>query len=415
MLRVDHPEVLAPDWLPPTLLGRTFELERLRRLLGDPLPDRPMPWVAGVDGPAGSGTSSTARLAARRLLEAYRRERPGATAPLLVAVRVRWCAGPHGVATALLQSVDDGFSGRGFSVVEIVAGFLRRLSRVGRPAVVVLDDVGPDTPDLAPILRGLLAPLRFLPEGADGAPPIWTIVAGQLDRPGAPGRPPGRRPDDTETVHLPPMDAPGLRAVLADRVARALGRDPPPALLERIAERAAARGLGATRALDLLRRELLGSEAVRPPLTGSAPGVRRELRIEPRVVEALDLAEPRDGGGLRVVRLRDLRECEARLARAEGVRPLPATTLWRRLVQLEAVGLVRRAVRPGGAGGTHSEVELLRPLNEWPLERPGSRTHRADVAVPSWREGVAAAPRPASPSGAPGSPGPRPWPRAPPS
>ncbi|HTT25493.1 MAG TPA: AAA family ATPase, partial [Thermoplasmata archaeon] len=159
MVNVPHPEVLAHDWLPPTLVGRAEELDRLRALLGDPVPDRALPWAAIVRGPAGSGTSSTARLAARRLLESYRRDRPGATAPLLVAVRVRWCAGSHGVATALLQSLDDGFSGQGFPVVEIVAGFLRRLTRLGRPAIVVLDDVGPDTPDLAPILRGLLAPL----------------------------------------------------------------------------------------------------------------------------------------------------------------------------------------------------------------------------------------------------------------
>src|SRR5579862_4754616 len=147
MLAVEHPEVLHPDWLPPTLIGRAAELDRLRTILGDPLPARPMPWIAGVHGPPGAGTSATARLAARRLVDAYRRERPRATPPVLVAVRVRWCAGTHGVATALLQSLDDGFSGRGFPVVEIVAGFLRRLARLGRPAVVVLDDVGPDTPD----------------------------------------------------------------------------------------------------------------------------------------------------------------------------------------------------------------------------------------------------------------------------
>src|SRR5215469_86807 len=199
MLPVEHPEVLAHDWTPPTLVGRAAELDRLRLLLGEPLPERSPPWVVGVRGPPGSGTSATARLAARRLLEAYRRERPGAASPLLVAVRVRWCAGTHGVATALLQSLDDGFSGQGFPVIEIVAGFLRRLGRLGRPAIVVLDDIGPDTPDLAPILRGLLAPLRFLPEGVDAAPPIWTIVAGDLDRsgPGTARRTPGL-PNDVD-------------------------------------------------------------------------------------------------------------------------------------------------------------------------------------------------------------------------
>ncbi|MCI4366858.1 MAG: hypothetical protein L3K08_03810, partial [Thermoplasmata archaeon] len=239
------PEVLAHDWLPPTLIGRAAELETLRSLLGDPLPGRPLPWAAAIRGPPGSGTSATARLAARRLVESYRRERPGATAPLLVAVRVRWCSGSHGVATALLQSLDDGFSGQGFPVVEIVAGFLRRLTRLGRPAVVVLDDVGPDTADLRPILRGLLAPLRFLPEGVDAAPPIWTIVAGDMDRCGAWST---RRtlgiPDDAG-VALPPMDENMLRGILTDRVARALGRPPPEGLILRLLARAGARSLGA--------------------------------------------------------------------------------------------------------------------------------------------------------------------------
>src|SRR5580658_8217199 len=234
MLAVAHPEVLAHDWLPPTLVGRADELARLESLLGDPIPDRPLPWSAVVRGPPGSGTSATARLAARRLVESYRRDRPASTAPLLVAVRVRWCAGSHGVATALLQSLDDGFSGQGFPVVEIVAGFLRRLSRIGRPAVVVLDDVGPDTPDLRPILRGLLSPLRFLPEGVDAAPPIWTLVAGDMDRCGdwTSRRTLGIPPE--ATVTLPTMDPEILRGILVDRLGRALGRPPPEALAERL-------------------------------------------------------------------------------------------------------------------------------------------------------------------------------------
>ena len=376
MLRVDHPEVLTHDWLPPTLIGRGPELERLRTLLGDPIPARPMPWVAGVQGPSGSGTSATARLAARRIVEAFRRERPGATSPLLVAVRVRWCAGSHGVATALLQSLDDGFVGRGFPVVEIVAGFLRRLARIGRPAVVVLDDIGPDTPDLDPILRGLLAPLRFLPEGIDAAPPIWTIVAGQLDRAGAGRTRAALGPAEAARVTLGPLDLATLGGILRDRASRALGRPAPEPWIDRILERALDRQLGAPRAIDLLRRELLGPSAARGPPVPLPRGRPRELQIEPRVVEAL--AQAGDG---RLVPLRDLREWEARLARAEGVRPLPATTLWRRLIHLEAVGLVRREVRPGGPGGTRSQLEILRPVTEWPLPAPMARTHRSDAGA----------------------------------
>jgi hypothetical protein len=388
MPSVAHPEVLAHDWLPPTLVGRADELAELRELLGDPLPDRPMPWAATVRGPSGSGTSATARLAARRLVEAYRRERPNATAPLLVAVRVRWCAGSHGVATALLQSLDDGFSGRGFPVVEIVAGFLRRLGRLGCPAIVVLDDVGPDTPDLSPILRGLLHPLRFLPEGVDAAPPIWTIVAGDMDRSGPwAGRRPLGIPGDAQLT-LPAMDPVTVRGIIEDRVGRALGRSPPEGLVDRLVLRSVEGSLGATRALDLVRRELLGPTAGRLTPTLGPKGAPSMISVEPRIVEALALA-----GDGRLVPLSEVREWEAKLARAEGVRPLPATTLWRRLIHLEAAGLVRREVRPGGPGGTRSRLELLRPVTEWPVPHPADRTHRSagvsrsSQGPPGWASG----------------------------
>ena len=81
----------------------------------------------------------------------------------------------------------------------------------------------------------------------------------------------------------------------------------------------------------------------------------------------------------------EVREWEARLAREEGVPPMPATTLWRRLLRLEAEGLLRRDVRPGGSGGTRSVLTPLRPLVEWPatLTR-GSPRAAAPTSSPSW-------------------------------
>lgn len=384
-----HPEVLAHDWLPPSLIGRARELEQLRGWLGDPVPERPLPWAVLVRGPPGSGTSATSRLAARRLLEAYRRERPEATPPVVLPIRVRWCAGTHGVATALLQRLDEGFRGQGFPVVEIVAGLLRRLARRGQPAVVILDDVGPDTPDLTPILRGLLNPLRFLPEGVDAVPAIWTIVAGSVDRDATlrAWRAVGFPADAVTT--LPPVDRELLRAILFDRTARALGREPPEAWIDRWSTRADATALGASRALDLVRRELLGPASVRLGTVFAPRGAPPVLSVEARVVEAL--ARSGDGHG-QMISVAELRDREQQLARAEGVRPLPATTLWRRLVHLEAAGLVRREVRPGGPGGTRSRLELLRPVSEWPVARSWSHTHRA-VAVPDGRGVGAAGPR----------------------
>src|SRR5208282_2927830 len=105
-----HSEVLARDWLPPVVLGRAPEVaDRVRAALGEPF-------------------------------------------PRVLAIRTPFLRGPHGIATALVQRLDDGFDGRGFPVPEILAGLLRRLRREARPTVVLLDDVGVGGPDLAPVV-----------------------------------------------------------------------------------------------------------------------------------------------------------------------------------------------------------------------------------------------------------------------
>ncbi len=410
MLVPSHPEVLHHDWVPPALVGRSAELEELRAWLGDPVPTHGHPWAAAIRGPTGAGTSVLARLAARRLLEAYRRDRPQATPPLLVSVRVRWCGGTQGVATQLLQRLDEGFRGAGFPVVEIVAGFLRRLAREGRPAVVVLDDAGPDTPDLSPILRGLLHPLRFLPEGVDAAPPVWVLVAGTLDRPGSAAAWARVGFPAAHSVSLPAMSAATLRAVLEDRATRALGRPPPPGWVDGWVERAISKGLGASRGMDLLREALLGRSASRVGSLYAPRGAPSVVTVEPRILRAFAEAEGED-----LLALSELRRREAELALAEGARPLPATTLWRRLVHLEAAGLLRRDVRTGGPGGTRSRVELLRPVSDWPVPTAWGRTRPDAVSggAPA-RAGPAPAggSSPRGPSGLGGA-GARPTPRAP--
>ena len=181
---VPFPEVLAPDYTPPVLFGRAVELERLREwLLGPPSPGS-TPRIASVVGPSGSGTSVLTRVAARRWVEALRREDP-MVRPVLATVRVRWCRGSQSIAAALVQHLDDGFRATGFPINEILAGFLRRLRRDGRPAVVVLDDIGRSAPDLTPILRAFAHPGRFLPEGVDDPPKVWLLLAGAPEAVGA--------------------------------------------------------------------------------------------------------------------------------------------------------------------------------------------------------------------------------------
>ncbi|HEV8049294.1 MAG TPA: hypothetical protein VGP88_01740, partial [Thermoplasmata archaeon] len=263
MYDTPHPVVLTPDWLPPFLPDRAHELAELSALLGDPYPATAPPWIAAVVGPSGSGTSATARLAARRLVEALHRESDGPM-PALVRVRVAEATGTQGVASGLLKGLNGGFEPRGFPVAEILAGFLRRLARERRPAVVVLDDIGPDAPDLGPVVRALTSPGRFLPEGAEVAPTTWTILAGRSEAEASWGKIRRAGLPRTATVLLQPLAAEKIRAIVLDRATRALGHPPPADLVDRVVERCAREGRGVPRALDLLRRELLGPSTSRP-------------------------------------------------------------------------------------------------------------------------------------------------------
>jgi hypothetical protein len=110
----------------------------------------------------------------------------------------------------------------------------------------------------------------------------------------------------------------------------------------------------------------------------------RGISIEPWVVRAIGVASQG-----RLARLGEVKRLEAELARAHGVRPLPTTTLWRRIVRLEQAGYVRREIRPGGSGGTLSVVRVLTPIDEWvtSAHRPGNRP-----TVGPWAESVARPP-----------------------
>ena len=369
MFAVANPEVLAHDWLPPVPIAREREVQEVVRRLDPPVPVAPAPWVVGVAGPSGSGSSTVARRAAREVLDRVRRSPLGPSARLY-QVRVAGLRGPHGVATALLRLVDEGFDGRGFPVAEILAGWLRRLRRDGQPAVIVLDDVAIGGPDLVPVLRALALPDRFLPEGQHGLPPCWIVLAGTAEGLEATAR--AARP----VLELGPLLALGgypaetVRSIVRDRAQRALGRPVPSGLLERVVTTAIEDGGGSRRAVDLLRRELLGGRSARPgfvPRAGEAA-----VRVEPWVADAIGRVSQE-----RPARLADVRRVEAELARAQGAQPLPTTTFWRRIVRLEQAGYVRREIRTGGSGGTLSLLRLLTPIEEWIRAPPDLQTRRA--------------------------------------
>ncbi len=382
MFPTPHSEVLAEDWLPPVVLGREAEVLELVRQLDPPQPRAPPPWMAAAVGPRGSGTSAVARRAAREVGDRVRSSTTGPP-PRWIAVRTARYRGTHGVASALLASIDTGFDGRGFPIAEILAGFLRRLRRESRPCVLVLDDVRAGGPDLGPILRALGDPDRFLPEGESGLPPVWTVLAGTAEAILRNERELGGRWRIAPFVSLSRYEPHGLRALVTDRAARAVGTTAAPDLVARIVESVVAEGEGATRAIDLLRRALLAplGRKSRPTTLRSRDSA---LPIESRVVRAIE-----EASRTAPARLGEVRRFEARLARAEGRSPLPPTTLWRRIVRLEQAGYVRREVRPGGVGGTRSLLRVIAPVEEWVIATDPRETHRASGA---WSE-------PAGPSG----------------
>jgi AAA ATPase domain len=385
-------EVLARDWLPPVVLGRRREVEEVVRRLDPPHPQAPPPWIVGVSGPSGSGTSAVARRAAREVSDRLRATSTGPL-PRLLALRVAGLRGPHGVASALVQRWDDGFDGRGFPVPEILAGFLRRVRRDARPVVLVLDDVSIGAPDLAPILRAIGDPDRFLPEGECGLPPFWTVVAGTPE-----GLAPlanalrGRFPFGP-FVTLRPYDPPLLRSIVSDRVERAVGQPAHDDFVARIVTRTVEENGGSRRAIELVRRELLGHLSESPSRPRSGP-VGLGVAVETRVVRAIGAASC----GV-AARLGDVKRFEAELAREQGRRPLPATTLWRRILRLEQAGYVRREIRTGGCGGTRSLVRVLTPIDEWVTDPHPRDTRPDDVpwSGPS-SDWVGDPPEPARPS-----------------
>ncbi len=370
MLNAVHPEILGPDWLPPVPLARSREVAQAVRLLEHPPEDPRSPPMVLVEGPEGSGTSTVAR-AAGRTLAARKRSSPGPSEIRLYAVRTRGCRTGLGVASALLRYFDPGFDGRGFSVVEVLAGFLRRLHRDRRVALILLDDIGVGGPDLAVLLRAFSDPERFLPEGESGVPSILLILAGRREGLEGATRGFGLRPPPERWVRVSPYSDAELGAILRDRMERALGRSAPETILERVTARVRRDGCGISRAMDLVRREILGPSAIRPGSVYRPLESRLDLLIERHVVRALARAADRES-----VPLRDIRRWEALLARAEGARPLPTTTFWRRIIRLEQAGYVRREIRPGGMGGTQSVLHFLSPVREWFTAPPGRDTPR---------------------------------------
>jgi hypothetical protein len=370
MRPISFPEVLATDWIPPIAVGRMELVHELARRMFERVRSRASPVFAGICGDPGSGSSTVARLAARELVSRLRSEDPVSSLEL-IALRTRYFDAPRAIASALLRRLDEGFDGKGFPVAEILAGFLRRLLRLGRKAVILFDDVVRHGPDLTLVLHALANPERFLPEGASGSPVCALLVAA------TPEAARGLSPDTFGQWTRLPSYSPGeIEQIRDDRLARAWGRALPVGQPNAVPQTSLARN--AVDLLRILRQQLLPADDGRPPSPRHPTVPAHSLTMEPRIVRAI--ARSLEG---RIARVADVRYWEARFACLEGAGPLAATTFWRRMVRLETRGLLHRSVRPGGPGGTQSVLELLRPIGEWPefTGAPGIRPIGAPGSV----------------------------------
>jgi len=352
MVHVPHPEPLYAEWTPPVAMFRRETVEAVAAILLGPAKGARGPVV--VLGGRGVGTSTVARLAVRRAAEELRRAAP-LSPPWILRTRVRSHRSTHGVAAELLQAVDPTVSAKGFHPTELVAGLLRRVRRSGRPALVVIDDVGPGGPDLSIPLKGLLDPTRFLPEGDDAVPDVRVVVVGVPEARAAWETLDRIAPGGAVRIPLAELSREDRSEILRDRVSRALGQPAESGWNGRLAEKALDRPNGLAGAMEYLRREMLGRSILPTP---GAPSAGSSPMIEPPLLAALRRAAEK-----RRVSIADLRRWEAEFALAEGARPLPSTTFWRRIVRLESVGWVRREVRNGGPGGSRSLVELTAPAS----------------------------------------------------
>ncbi|MHB1434705.1 MAG: Cdc6/Cdc18 family protein [Thermoplasmata archaeon] len=366
MSAVVHPEALLEQWVPPVAIGRAREIEATVNGAESSREGPSRPGIVVVLGPPGSGSSVVGRWAARRLADRYRALSPDGRVRI-AHVPTRLYRSPHGIACALVRSYDEGLDGRGFPWGDLLAGFLRRVRRDGRPTVTVLDDLRLAGPDLLRLIRALGEPERFLPEGDSGLPPFFTILTGTpeglrlLDREGV------GRWARAVTVRLAPYPEERLREIVADRMVRTTDRTAALSKAAEIAHRSFQEGGGARRAIELLRREFGVREPVGEPET---PGRSSSARvIEPHLRQAL--ASALSEGSCEVG---ELRRWEALWAQRAGRPPLATTTFWRRTVDLERRGWLRREVRCGGIGGSRTRLVARRPVEEWITDRSGRET-----------------------------------------
>jgi hypothetical protein len=353
------PRVLSDDWTPPRLIGR----ETLLRELADlrPVPFHPHPRALLVlHGARGAGTSTLARSFGHDLFRAWSagdRRSP----PLWIRVNVAETHSPSRTILRAFQEIDPSVRIQGSSSEQLTLLFLRRLRTTQRPTILWFDQVGLAPGELGRILRPLVAPHEFMPEGADGLPLLAVLISGASD-PLAEHPLPEAKEGDFRVLRrqVPPLAPPQLLEALTVRARLAFDRAPDAAVLEAARDLLTTNGWGLAGAGLVLeecarRAEQRGGTRVLSTDVHRPAHVRATYRAA-RMLDSCLLRALREGWERqgRPVPVGELMPRFRAICQQEGL-PVPRPArVWRHLVVLEAQGTITRTLRMGGPGGTKS-------------------------------------------------------------
>ena len=343
----------APRWTDSTIKGRDEILEELGRLASN----RGCPKLVILEGPRGAGTTALAGKFVGQVKRTWRlnaREDP-------VVVHVDVSSLNHtkgdpsrGVATAILERINQGLQVQGSSTGRVVWWALRRIAVQSKPVVLWLDQVHEDTCTLVAIVEPFLEPERFMERGTK-VPPILVVVSGtgktEL----------GSWSDaiSAKWIHVPLLSREILEEVVEDR-ARTLGCEISADGVAKVLDIMVTRGRGLSVMNEVL--QAAATEVSSSPGRAIEVGDIRTPRVSVRgkssrrALEVRVLGIIRGAGG--ELTMGELMERVTRDLTQKGEAHRAASSVRRLTVRLEQLGLVERRVTSGGEGGTRSTLTL---------------------------------------------------------
>ena len=352
-----HEETLDPNFLPPKLVHRSEELQRLTRRSTESL-SRGVPFHVQINGGIGSGKTVLAR---RLAADLERHGRIGQAAVKSVYINAWRRASDRTVALDLLRAVGVHLPDRGYSLSEMLDVFEQGTRRQPRHYLVILDEAGA-------LVRQETKIVYLLSRAAEvGLGSISLILIAPDDL--LPYLDPASRSSfgPTHRLALTPYTREQLQDILDARAELALRPGSyEPSILGQVARIAAPNGdarfalevLGsAAHAAEGAGRDAIAAEDVRAAKGSIYPTVSESL-LEGlstqglTVLLALARSLRRKGA---TISSQKLRETHAGLLEEFEEKPVSRTTFWRTLKELDRAGLVALEI---GASGTSAEISM---------------------------------------------------------